>query len=76
LDLPQLQKDRLETVERKDMSPTDNWGPFKVIVAARERIQVYLRLYGKGPRNPEAKNRERKEGMDRLLPGSEQSRND
>ena len=32
-------------------------------MAARERIQVDLRLYGKGPRNPEAKNlRVRKEG--------------
>lgn len=65
-DLPQLQKDQLETVSRKHVGLADNKESFKAITEAQERIQVDLRLYEKEPGNPEAKKlRARKEGMDR-----------
>ena len=65
-DLPQLQKDQLETVSRKHVGLADNKESFKAITEVQERIQVDLRLYEKEPGNPEAKKlRTRKEGMDR-----------
>lgn len=65
-DLPQRQKDQLETVARKHVSLADNKESFKAITEAQERISVDLRLYDKEPGNPEAKKlRARKEGMDR-----------
>jgi len=65
-DLPQLQKDQLETVSRKHVGLADNKESFKAITEAQERILVDLRLYEKEPGNPEAKKlRARKEGMDR-----------
>ena len=65
-DLPQLQKEQLETVSRKHVGLADNKESFKAIMEAQERIQVDLRLYEKEPGNPEAKKlRARKEGMDR-----------
>ena len=65
-DLPQRQKDQLETVARKHVSLADNKESFKAITEAQEIIDVDLRLYEKEPGNPLAKKlRARKEGMDR-----------
>jgi len=65
-DLPQRQKDHLETVARKHVGLADNKESFKAITEAQERIDVDLRLYEKEPGNSEAKKlRARKEGMDR-----------